>query len=497
MMAKRLNKGFILGALMVTGLSLAACGKETAGSQETKKSVSTETVTIRVLENDTAKKEGYFEALLNAFNEAYKDKGIVAIDADMDEYTDLAQNGPYGYGPDVLYQANDVLMRYAADKHILPIDVTSYECYSQIPESAWDAYKISVDGTVYTCGIPVNIQEPMLFYRKDMLPENWKEEWDDNKNDTPDFLENWNDLYKYSKLLRDTDESGNKDSQYGFMASYNDLYLNGEFFFSYGGYVFGKDSDGIYNPEDIGLNKGNAAKGLSAMKQFAYLMNEGAIDDSITSSRYEKVANGTFFCAVSTPDTYVLFVKKLALTYEEEGLSSEEAMKKAEENLMMVELPGKMPASGDLSTDADDMNDSDFVNTVVMGGINGYAISSYTEHRDACYEFVNFATSYEMIKTRMDMLGIAPARSDVAKESGGVTDMIFNSLKEGRIYLMPSIKEIDQVWTPTHTFLSDIAKDAFRSSLGEEEKFTNEASVQAALDNVSKQIYDAIFTMAK
>lgn len=496
-MIKNTYKRLLMSVFIVGILFVTACKNEENSSNEKVLNPYKETITIRVLENDTAKKEGYFEDLLNAFNEAYRDKGIVAVDADMDEYTDLAQNGPYGYGPDVLYQANDVLMRYAADKHILPIDVTSYECYEQIPESAWDAYKISVDGNVYTCGIPVNIQEPMLFYRKDKLPGNWKEEWDDNKNDTPDFLENWNDLYMYSKLLRDTDESPNRDSQYGFMASYNDLYLNGEFFFSYGGYVFGKDSDGIYNPEDIGLNKGNAAKGLSAMKQFAYLMNEGAIDDSITSSRYEKVANGTFFCAVSTPDTYVLFVKKLALTYEEEGLSSEEAMKKAEENLMMVELPEKMPVSGDLSLDADNMNDSDFVSTVVMGGINGYAISSYTEHKEACYEFVNFATSYEMIKKRMDMLGIAPARSDVAKESGGVTDMIFNSLKEGRIYLMPSIKEIDQVWTPTHTFLSDIAKDAFRSSLGEEEKFKDETSVQAALDNVSKQIYDSIFTMAK
>lgn len=494
-MVKAIKRNIFLFTIFLLSFSFAGCGKESV--KENVNAKENEIITIRVLENDTAKKEGYFETLLEAFNEAYKDEGIVAVDADMDEYSDLAQNGPYGYGPDVLYQANDVLMRYAADKHILPIDVSSFECYSQIPESAWDAYKISVDGNVYTCGIPVNIQEPMLFYRKDKLPDNWKEEWDDNKNEVPDFFENFNDLYKYSKLLRDTDSSVNKDSQYGFMASYNDLYLNGEFFFSYGGYVFSKDENGIYNPEDIGLNKGNAAKGLCGMKQFAYLMNEGAIDDSITASRYEKVANGSFFCAVSTPDTYVLFVKKLALVYEEEGLTSEEAMKKAEDNLMMIELPGLMPLDGDMSKDADVMKESDFVKTVVMGGINGYAISSYTKQKDACIKFVDFATSYEMINTRMEMLGIAPARKDVAAKSGGVTDMIFNSLKEGRIYLMPSIKEIDQVWTPTHTFLSDVAKDAFRASANEEEKYIGESSMQNALDSVSKEIYDAIYTMAK
>lgn len=495
MKADILKRMVITAGVVSLSFSMVACGK--TDKVDSSLNETGETITLRILENDTAKKEGYFQALLDAFNEKYKDMNIVAVDADMDSYTDLAENGPYGYGPDVLYQANDILMRYAEDKHILPLNIEEYECFKEVPEAAWDAYKISIDGTTYTCGIPVNVQEPMLFYRKDMLPDNWENEWDDDKNSVPDFTENWNDLYKYSKLLRDTDDSPNKDSSYGFMSSYNDLYLNGEFIFSYGGYVFGKNEDKTFNTEDIGLNQNDAAKGLYGMKQFAYLMNEGCIDDSITSSRYEKVANGTFFAAVSTPDTYVLFVNKLALEYEEEGLTSEEAMKKAEENLMMVELPGKMPADGDFSKEADSMTDADWVDTIVMGGINGYGISSYTKYREACYAFVDFATSYDMIHLRMDMLGIAPTRSDVAKDSGGVTDMIFNSLSEGRIYLMPSVKAIDQIWTPVHTLLSDVAKDAYRAGTGESEKYTSVSDMQAALDKVSKEIYDGIFTMVK
>lgn len=488
-MVKGMKKILIAGMVGIFMLSLCACSKETQKEEGT--------ITLRILENDTAKKEGYFQALLDAFNEAYKDKGIVAVDADMDEYSDLAENGPYGYGPDVLYQANDVLMRYAEDRHILALDKSKLECASMVPDTAWDAYMINVDGTTYLCGVPVNIQEPMLFYRKDMLPSDWETNWDDNKNKTPDFLENFNDLYAFSKSLRDSDDSATKDSKYGFMASYNDLYLNGEFFFSYGAYVFKQNEDGTFNTEDIGLANDKAANGMAAMRKFAGLMNEGCIDDTITSNRYEKVANGTYFCAVSTPDTYVLFINKLALKYEEEGLSKEDALKKAEENLMMVELPSRMPADGDLTKDASTMKDSDWVNTVVMGGVNGYGISSYTKHREACMEFVNFATSYEMIKLRMEMLGIAPTRSDVAKESGGITDEIFKSLAEGRIYLMPSVKALNQVWTPVHTFLSDIAKDAFRKGIGEAEKYTTVPEIDAALEAVAKQVYDAIFTMAK
>ena len=466
---------------------MTACTNKTGGDGET--------ITIRILENDTAKQKGYLDELITAFNEAYKDKGIQAVDANMEEYSNLAENGPYGYGPDVIYQANDKLMTYAEDKHILPLSVEEYDCYEYIPKEAWDAFTISIDGKAYVCGIPVNIQEPMLFYREDMMPQNWESEWDDDKNGVADFFENWNDLYAYSKYLRDTDSSVNKDSQYGFMSSFNDLYLNGQFFFSYDAYVFAQNEDGTLDSKDIGLSKGNAANGMSALRQFAALMNEGCIDDTIKLNRYEKIANGAYFCTVSTPDTYSLFLDKMILAYEEEGLSTEEATTKATENLKMIELPSKMPANGDLSKDSATMSENDWVQTIVMGGVNGYGISSYTKHREACVEFVNFATSYEMIQTRMDLLGIAPTRSDVAEESGGVTDMIFTSLENGYIYLMPSIKAIDQVWVPTHTLLGDLAKDPFREKAGENAKYASVSDIQKALEKVDKDIYDAIYTL--
>lgn len=483
----------IVGATLVAVMLTACggCGKEASDGKET------ETIVLRILENDTAKKEGYFQELLDAFNEAYKEKGIKAVDANMDEYSNLAENGPYGYGPDVIYQANDKLMTYAEDKHILPIDIESLDCYEQIPKEAWDAFRINIDGEVYCCGVPVNIQEPMLFYRADKMPENWQSEWDDNKNGVADFFENWNDLYAYSKYLRDTDTSANKDSQYGFMSSCNNLYLNGEFLFSYGAYIFGENEDGTLNTEDIGLSNGDAVWGLMALRQMAALMNEGCIDDTVTLNRYEKIADGTYFCAVSTPDTYSLFLEKLSLQYQKEGISEADADKKAKDNLMMIELPNLMPKDGDLSKDSARMKEDDWVDTIVMGGVNGYGISSYTKYREACMEFVDFATGYSMIKTRMDMLGIAPTRQDVAKESGGVTDMIFQSLSEGKIYLMPSVKAIDQVWVPAQTLMGDIAKDPFRVNNGYRAKYPTIKEIADAIVKVDSDIYDAIYTLAE
>lgn len=44
-------------------------------------------VVLRILENDTAKKEGYLKELLDAFNAKYASEGVKAVDANMDEAT--------------------------------------------------------------------------------------------------------------------------------------------------------------------------------------------------------------------------------------------------------------------------------------------------------------------------------------------------------------------------------------------------------------------------
>lgn len=162
----------------------------------------------------------------------------------------------------------------------------------------------------------------------------------------------------------------------------------------------------------------------------------------------------------------------------------------------MVEMPAKIPKSGDLTQDSAAMTEDDWTGTVVMGGVNGYGISSYTKYREACMEFVNFATSFDMIKLRADTLGIAPTRSDVAAQCGDTADTIFQSLQAGRIYLMPSIKAVNQIWTPCQTVMADVAKDPFREKQGEAAKYAGMAELQSALETIDRNIYDAIHTLA-
>ncbi len=438
-------------------------------------------VTLHILENDTAKEKGYFKELLDAFNAAYAAFGIVAVDANMDQYTDLEQDGPYGYGPDVLYQANDALMKYTDGKHIQPLPVEQLACCDQISQQAWDAYTAEYSGESYVFGVPVNIQGPLLYYRKDLLPDSWQTEWDDDKNSVPDMTEYWTEIYAYSKQIKE--ESGG--TKFGYMKSLFDTYFSSGFLFSYGGYVFGS---GGTDTADIGFSAGDAYKGAHVLRQLASVMNQDCIDDTITVNAYSMLGNGTYFATMTTPDVYTLFLDELAKEYvRTENLREEDAYAKAKENLVAASIP-KLPDSGDLED-----RDGEMVDSVMMGGVNGYAISTYTKAPNAALAFVDFATSYEMISRRNELLGIAPAREDVAAQVGGLSQTINNNLMAGRIAVMPSTKAVAQIWTPAQTFFSDLAKDPFR--LPGEQKYGTEETLRKGLEKVDEQIYSAIHTL--
>lgn len=429
---------------------------------------------LRILENDTAIKQGYLDELLAAFNEEYKEYGIVARDANMDQYSDLENDGPYGYGPDVLYQANDRLMRYVDGKHIQPLPIDDLDTYQSLSDSAWEPFQTEFSGETYTFAVPVNIQGPLLYYRKDLLPTDWETKWDDNSNGVPDMLESWNHLYKFS-------QERISDGKWGYMRSFLEPYFSVGYLYSYGGYAFG---DNNKDSNDIGFSKGNSSLGASVIRQLASIMDERAIDDTITVTAYSQLAKGNFFATITTPDVYTLFIDQMIV----EGMSRKDAIA----NLGIADIP-LLPKSGDLSEEITDW-DEQLMPSIMMGGIHGYAISSYTKYPNASLAFIDFATKFEMITRRNELLGIAPARLDVAEAVGGLSEIINNNLTNGAISVMPSIRATAQIWTPLQTFFQDVAKDPFRTG-SQTPKYTSLEAFQLELDKIDKQIYDAIHTL--
>lgn len=461
----------ILALIILMGtLGIIAAGIEAEGNDKFTGEIE-RGATLRILENDTAKEQGYLKELLDAFNAKYAEYGVKAVDANMDQYTDLEMGGPYGYGPDVLYQANDALMKYVDGKHILPLPVEQLECADKVGEKAWDAYRASTGGQEYIFGVPVNIQQPLLFYRKDLLPANWETEWDKDKNGVPDMIENWSAMYRYSKQIRQA--SGG--AKYGYMKSLNDGYFASGYFFSYGGYVFGgEDGKDI---SDVGFSKNDGYLGAKIIRQLASVMNLECTEDTITRNSYSRMAQGAYFATMTTPDVYTLFVKEMVNA----GFTEEYARA----NIVMTDIPA-LPASGNLEDE-----DNGFIDMTAMGGVNGYAVSSYTKAPNAALAFVDFATSYKMINRRAELLGISPARSDLAETLGGLNETIKENLDKGSIYVMPRVRALAQVWTPLQTFCATLADDVLTGK----NVYTSDEKLKEGIKNVDKQIYDAIHTL--
>ena len=443
-----------------------------------------ENVTLQILDNDTAKETGYLDELLSAFNEEYAQYGIKAVDANMGAYTDLEKLGPAGYGPDVVYQANDVLMRYALNKHIQPLPVEEMEAYYQIPKEAWDAYRMQMGEAEYTFAVPVNVQEPLLYYRKDLLPENWQEEWDDDKNGVPDMVENWADLYAFSAEIK----SSSNGTKFGYMKSLNDQYFAAGYFLSYGGYIFGKDETGAFDTEDIGLSAGESYKGARIIRQLAAIMDNNCADDTITTSAYELLGNGTYFATMTTPDVYESFAENFASSWSRthRDWTEEEVDAYVRENLVMTKVPA-LPVSGDLTD-----REGETMDMTVMGGINGYAISSYTKAPNAALAFLEFASRKEWIARRCELLGIVPARADVVEEEGGVAEDVYDDLLNGRIYIMPGERAMTQVWASLGSLLRFIAEDGLANGTA----YDTDDKLIAAMKKLDEDIYSAIHTLS-
>lgn len=444
-------------------------------------------ITLHVLENDTAKQSGYLKLLLDGFNEKYKEYHIVAVDANQDQYSDLSENGKYGYGPDVLYQANDALMKYCDGKHITPLPVEKLDAYDALPELAKTTYTYELDGEKYFMGVGVNIQAPMMYYRKDLLPADWREKWDENGNDVPDMVEDMRAMYRFGKARHEADSD-----TYGFMQSLFDPYFSCGYLFSYGAYTFGNNGTDV---NDIGFSKGESEKGAGVILQLAGIMNSGCIDDSITRARESELASGAYFAVNNTQDMYGTMISELTNVYKKGGMPEDAARAAAVENIGSAPLPA-LPASGDLAETS-----GETVDTIVMGGINGYAVSSYTEYPKASLAFLNYATSYEMILKRNEYLGIAPARADCNADCTVQVDVahsLYGMLADSRISVMPSVSGVAQIWTPLQTAFTDLATDPYRET---DKKYTDAnglkySTLRALVESIDANIYNAIHKLA-
>jgi len=176
------------------------------------------------------------------FTEVYGIEVVVQEIESGETRGQLATAGPAGEGPDILIGAHDWLGELILNGLIEPI-ILEPSTIADFNPVAIDAFKWG--NLLY--GVPYATENVALIRNTDLVPE------------LPATFE---ELLVVAKGLTDL-EAG----EYGFLIQQPDPYHTFALYTAGGGYVFGKDADGVLDPCDIGLDNEGSIAGATILDQ--------------------------------------------------------------------------------------------------------------------------------------------------------------------------------------------------------------------------------------
>ncbi len=156
--------------------------------------------------------------------------------------------GPANEGPDIIIGAHDWLGELVSNGLLVPLDLGAKA--SSFDPVALKAF--TYEGKLY--GLPYATEAIALYYNKDLVP-------------TPP--KTWDELKLIAKKLQDE-----KKVEQGYVLQQADPYHFEPIETGFGGYVFGRDAAGNYNPDDLGLD---SPGGIAAAKELDSMVKEGLL----------------------------------------------------------------------------------------------------------------------------------------------------------------------------------------------------------------------------
>ncbi|MDF7759975.1 extracellular solute-binding protein [Kosakonia cowanii] len=328
----------------------------------------------------------------------------------------LRLDGPAGIGPDVLVIPNDQLGGAVVQGLLTPLNLDKEKVDAFTPASI-NAFRL--DNTLY--GVPKAVETLVLIYNKDLI--------DKPLQSLPEWLD-------YSKKQR-------AQNKYGLLAKFDQIYYSWGAIGPMGGYLFGKNDKGGYNPQDIGLNKPGAVEAVTFLKNFyaegvfpsGILGDNGlnAIDSLFTEKKAAAVINGPWAFQ----------------PYEAAGI-----------NYGVVPLP-TLPDGKPMSS---------------FLGVKGYVVSTWSKDKALAQQFIEFINQPQYVKTRYLATREIPAQKAMIDDPVIKNDEKASAVavQAARATAMPGIPEMGEVWGPANAAL--------------ELSLTGKQAPQAALDAAAKQI---------
>ena len=395
-MKKRLTTILLSSSL---ALALAGCGPSGETNNDTSSKKNNNGYDLLVWE-DQSKSDGIADAI-KKFEEENNVKIKVEEKAYADQLEDLRLDGPAGTGADVITIPADQIGTAVTEGILkeITVDDTLKASYT---EAAMDSQ--IVDGKVY--GLPKAVETTILYYNKDLVSE----------DQLPKTTEEW---YEFSKSVT-------KDGNYGLLALWDQIYYANGVLSGYGGYVFGQDSSGTYNPEDIGLANDGAIDGAEYISKF---YKDGLFPSGIIGEQ-----------GINVLDSLFTEGKAAAVI---SGPWNLEPYAKAGINYGVTELP--MLANGE--------HMGSFI------GVKSYNVSTYSKNAELAEELVKFLANEENSKTRYEITKEVPAVKALAEDPAVTESENAKAVANQSQYsqLTPGITAMDAVWQPVDSALQTIA----------------------------------------
>ncbi|MHA7860950.1 sugar ABC transporter substrate-binding protein [Tessaracoccus sp. Y36] len=260
----------MVAAVAGLGLALTACGSGNGGGSSAAEPAAepvasaTESPTgppardpdaALVLWADDAKAQ-----VLQPFLEEFaEENGITAVvqtvnDNGRDSFVTatLAENGP-----DLVVGAHDWIGKFVENGVIAPVPMSAEVQEQFLPNSIEAA---TSDGSVY--GVPYAVENIGLIRNTELAP--------DVPGTVEEMLALGNELVASGKASKPMVMPVGQEG---------DPYHAEPFITSAGGYVFGRDAEGDYDPADLGLD---GAEGAAVAEKLAWMTEQGALSTSIT-----------------------------------------------------------------------------------------------------------------------------------------------------------------------------------------------------------------------
>lgn len=306
----------------------------------------------------------------------------------------LTLNAPSGQGPDIIIGAHDWLGELVANGVVEPLDVSGVA----------DAFNpVAIDAFTYegqTYGLPYAVENIALIRNTDLAPE------------VPATFE---DMIASATEYHEANPGSDHLGLALQIGPEGDAYHLQPILSAFGGYIFGQNEDGTFDPEDLGID---SEGGLAAAAFLQEQAEAGLLNADVTyDAMIEAFGSGKAPFAIAGPWAISQADNGFAATGVPYAVSAIPARE-----------GGEPPA--------------------VFVGVQGFMISSFSEQKDLATSFVLDYMSQESTQLALfEAGGRPPALTSAAEQVADDPDIAgFNEAATNGIP-QPAIPQMSAVWT--------------------------------------------------